>query len=294
MRILLQVPGGLKRKIIEIVAKLEKDGHTVFVSGENCYGACDLREGEVKLLKVDKIIHYGHTRFMKSDIPVEYREIRENIDVLPILEKEWQKISEKKICLITSLQFVDNLEGVKLFLEENGKAVVIPEGRDDEKKIYPGQVLGCCSSVPKADAYLYIGSGSFHATSKELVGKSVYSLDVERGEIRIVDSSQLLKQKYAAIGLAKHANSFGILVSSRRGQFGLAVAEEIRNKLKEQGKHALMIIMDEFSPDKLMGIEVDCWINTACPRISIDNRTAFGKPIVNVDELNETGLIDKQ
>jgi 2-(3-amino-3-carboxypropyl)histidine synthase len=286
MRIMLQVPAGLKTKVTEIVKKLEKDGNTVFVSGENCYGACDLREGEAKLLGIDKIIHYGHTRFMKSDIPVEYREIRENIDVLKILEKDWEKIEEGKICLIASLQFIDNIAEVKKFLEEKGKEVIVPKEVNNEKKLYCGQVLGCYHRLEKADAYLYIGCGKFHASGKELEGKSVYALDVERGEIREVDNSLLEKQKYAAIGLAKHAKCFGILISSRRGQFGMKVAEEIKLKLEQSGKEAFLIVMDEFSSDKLLGIKVDCWVNTACPRIAIDNRTNFGQPIVNVDELN--------
>ena len=286
MRIMLQVPAGLKTKVTEIVKELEKDGNTVFVSGENCYGACDLREGEAKLLGIDKIIHYGHTRFMRSDIPVEYREIRENIDVLKILGTEWEKIKEDKICLIASLQFIDNIAEVKKFLEEKGKEVVVPEEIDNEKKLYCGQVLGCFHRLKEADAYLYIGCGKFHASGKELEGKNVYALDVEKGTIRKVDNSLLEKQKYAAIALAKHSKSFGILISSRRGQFEMKVAEEVKLKLEQIGKEAFLIVMDEFSPDKLLGVKVDCWVNTACPRIAIDNRTNFGQPIVNVDELN--------
>jgi 2-(3-amino-3-carboxypropyl)histidine synthase len=286
MKILLQVPAGLKTKALEIASQLERDGHQVFISGENVYGACDLREDDAQKLGIDKIINYGHTQFMESNIPVEYKEIRENIDILPILEKHWQTLQEEKICLLASLQFIDNVSQAKSFLEEHGKLIIIPPEQQGSQKLYPGQVLGCACSLPEADAYLYIGSGNFHATSPSLIGKAVYSLDVEHSEIRKVDSSLLEKQKYAAIALAKHAKTFGILVSTRRGQFNLPLAEKTRDSLKAKGKHAFIIVMDEFTPDKLVGIKCDCWVNTACPRIAIDNRTSFGQPIVNANELS--------
>ena len=184
MRILLQVPAGLKTKAFQFASELEAKGNVVFISCENVYGSCDLREHEARMLNVDKIIHYGHTRFMKSDIPVEYVEYREAIDVLPALEKEIGKIKEVDICLTASLQFIDNIKKVKMFLEAHGKKVVVPNQVDKEKHLYPGQVLGCFNRLPQAEAYLHIGSGNFHALGMK--GK-VYVLDVERQEIREID-----------------------------------------------------------------------------------------------------------
>lgn len=287
MRILLQVPPGMKKEATRFAECLEREGNTVFISGENIYGACDLREEDALKLNVDKIVHYGHTRFMRSEIPVEYKEVRNIVNVLPILRKGWKCIKEDEICLLTSLQFVDVLSDVKCFLERKGKKVVLPNGEDNEKKLYTGQVIGCYQNVPESEAYLYVGSGRFHALWQSFKGRAIYVLDVEKGVIEKLDTSLIMKQKYAAIGLAKQAKCFGILVSTKKGQFNLAAAEKIKSRLKESGKKAFIIVLDEFTPDKLSGFDCDCWINTACPRIATDNRNGFGKPIINIDELSD-------
>ncbi len=41
-RIALQFPEGLKRQSIPVVAALKDAGFEVIVSGDPCYGACDL------------------------------------------------------------------------------------------------------------------------------------------------------------------------------------------------------------------------------------------------------------
>ena len=41
-RVALQFPEGLKRRSVQIVASLKSDGFDVILSGDPCYGACDL------------------------------------------------------------------------------------------------------------------------------------------------------------------------------------------------------------------------------------------------------------
>ena len=67
MRIILQFPEGLKTKAMEEAAKLEAEGHEVFVACAPCYGACDLCLDEARHVKAEKLIHFGHAEFMKID-----------------------------------------------------------------------------------------------------------------------------------------------------------------------------------------------------------------------------------
>lgn len=282
MKKILQVPDGLKRKALKIADEI-KD---VLIDCESCYGACDLAINEAKILGCDKIIHYGHSKLIESDIPVEYIEIREDFDPTPVLEKN--EIKEKRIGLISTLQFLDSLEKAKKFLEKKGKTVKIGKGR-----FSPGQILGCDISSAKSienqvDAFLFIGSGKFHPLGLALqTEKTVYLLDVEKNELINLNEfkQKFLKQKYAAIVLAKDANRLGILISVKPGQLNLKLAEKIKKKLEEKGKKAYILIFNEIKPEKLEGLELDCYINTACPRIAIENRTDFKKPILNPDEI---------
>jgi len=281
---ILQVPDGLKRKTLEIADELGD----VLIDCESCFGACDLAIQKAKVLGCDKIIHYGHSKLIDSDIPVEYVELRQDYDPVPVLEKDLDKIKEEKIGLISTLQFLDSLEKAKKFLEEKGKIVKIGKG-----KFYPGQILGCditsAMTIEKdVEAFLYIGSGKFHPLGTALkTEKPVYVLDVEKNEISDLKElkEKFLKQKYAAIALAKDAKKFGILVSVKPGQLNLELAKEIKNNLEGKGKKAYILIFNEIKPEKLEGLKLDCYINTACPRITIENRTEFKKPILNPYEL---------
>lgn len=278
---LLQVPDGLKRKAL----KLADEIGDVIIDCESCYGACDLAINEAKVLGCEKIIHFGHSKLVESDVPVEYREIREKV-TLPL---EKLKIKEKRIGLVSTLQFINSLDAVKEFLEKSRKKVVIGKWKG-----YPGQILGCDVSAAKnieneVDAFLFIGTGQFHPLGLALqTEKPVYFWNLEKKTME--DLSELkqkfLKQRYAAIALAKDAKTFGILVSTKPGQLKLELAKSMKKKLEQKGKRAYILAFNEIKPEKLEGFDLDCYINTACPRISIDNRTDFKKPILNSDEVD--------
>ena len=287
-RIFLQVPEGLKRRVFEIADELGED---VVISGETCFGACDIKPDEAKRAGCEKIVHYGHTKFLESDIPIEYKEIREKIDVIPILEDNLEMIKEfDNIGVVTTLQFLDVLKDVKKFLEDNGKKMVLGKG---QKAVYEGQVLGCdpyagVSIKNDVDCFIYIGSGKFHPLGLLLkTEKPVFSLDIERNEMKSIDDfkDKFLRQKYVAVEMVKDAKRFGILVSSKPGQMNIELAEKIKDELRAEGKKAWILMFDEVKPEKLEFLELDAYVNTACPRIAIEDRAAFKKPIVNPDEL---------
>lgn len=285
----MQTPEGLKTKILEIAAKLEKEGKEVLISCEPCYGACDIRDSEAQRLECKKIIHIGHNKMVESATPVDYLEHRSNVDILP-LKKEFKKIDRyKRIGLVTSLQFLDCLNDVKDFLEDAGKKVEIGKSR----KLYPGQILGCDVSAAKTienkiDCFLFIGSGKFHALGAVLkTEKPVFILDVERKKIDTIDIDKFSRQSIVAKELAKDAKTFGILISTKPGQLNLGLAEKIKNEIENRGRKAFLLVFDEIKPEKLEGLDLDCYINTACPRITIEDRTAFKKPLLDWREWKE-------
>ncbi len=294
MKVLLEAPEGFKRKILEIAEQIEKEGNEVIISGESFYGSCDLREHEAVALKCDKIIHIGHNQFMKSEFPVEYREFKVDISVLPILESNFSKIEKfKSIGLLSSVQFIDSLPKIKALLEERGKNVFIGKGRNDGRVLYDGQILGCdltpaLAVKDKVDCFIFVGSGKFHALGADLkTDKPIFILDVEKKEVKLMENQKFLRQRYAAIALAKDAKTFGVLVSTKRGQMNAKGAELIKKRLELKGKKAFIIAFDEIKPEKLEGLGLDCLINTACPRIAVEDRTSFKQPILNLDELEE-------
>ncbi|MBN2202950.1 MAG: diphthamide biosynthesis enzyme Dph2 [Candidatus Aenigmarchaeota archaeon] len=278
---ILQIPDGLKNKALELA-----DKHDAIIYCESCYGACDICDSEAKALGCDEIIHYGHSKFMESEIPVEYVEMRQEYDPRPVLQKDFEKIEGDIIGLVSAVQYLGSLEKAREFLENNGKKALIGKGNYNN-----GQILGCEVSAAKSieevvDSFLYIGSGKFHPLGLAIkTKKPVFVLDVEGGKIEELDKTLFEKQKYAAIALSKDAKKFGILVSTKPGQKNIELAKKIKKELEEKGKKAYILVFNEIRPEKLLGISLDCYINTACPRVAIENRAEFKKPILNPDEM---------
>ncbi len=293
MRILLQFPEGLRMKALKLAEKLEKKGNEVFIFLEPCYGACDIPVEEAKMLHCDKIIHYGHTKFFDTTIPVEYVEIREDIRLDENITAELEKIREKNIGLLASLQFLNLMKEIEKFLKERGKIVFIGSGKKDGKALYSGQILGCDYSqameIEKhVDCFLLISSGNFHAKGLVLkTKKNVYLLDVEKKEIKKVSADDFLKQKLIAQELAKDANKFGIIISTKIGQFRAEIAKKIKDILEKHGKKAFILIVDEIKPEKFEYLGIECLINTGCPRVAIEERSLYKIPILNWDEFLE-------
>ena len=289
-KVFVQFPEGLKLKIQEIAKELEKEGFKVILCLEKTYGACDLRDEEAKRLKCDAILHIGHSNFgVKSELPVIYWDYFFDINPLPILEKEFEKINNyKRIGLVTSLQFVKSLEKVKEFLGKRGKEVFVSKSLK-----YEGQILGCNLSAAKniedkVDCFLCISAGKFYPLGLALeTSKKVFNLDLEKNEIYSMNKLKYKLQKIIEWNKLQFENAkkIGILVSWKKGQINENIFE-IKKRLEKRGKEVFILAMDEITPEKLEGLKVDFLINCACPRIGIDDLNKFKIPLINFSEIN--------
>jgi 2-(3-amino-3-carboxypropyl)histidine synthase len=66
----------------------------------------------------------------------------------------------------------------------------------------------------------------------------------------------------------------------------MKLAREIKDNLEKEGKEALLILMENISPDLLLPfLDLDAFIVTACPRIAIDDSQMYKKPLLTPQEL---------
>lgn len=292
MRILLQFPEGLKEKALQVSKDLEKEGHAVFVSSAACYGGCDLAIEEAKACRADRIIHYGHSKFIrgKEPIPVEYKEYR--IDApLDVLSKTIPLLKDfNRIGIVTTVQHVHQIVEIRKFFEREGKEVLIGKGK---KTAYAGQVLGCDVLAAKTiekdvDCILYFGGGNFHPIGIE-VEKPILLANPFSGEVRWVSDEieKVRKRRKGMLIKAAEGNVFGILVSTKIGQFNLDGAERAKKAIEEKGKRAVILVSNAVNGDGLKDFNFfDAYINTACPRIEEDYKL-LGGPVVNIVDLGK-------
>jgi len=295
-RVGLQLPEGLKTVAPALAAEISSaTGVDVILSGNSCYGACDLDEKLEGL--VDILFHFGHTDSFssKTRTPVVPRggemqekvifvELRSTVDVKPVVERAAAELTGDCVGLVATVQHVHALAEAKDVLARAGKDAVIGTGADTVK--YDGQVLGCDFSsarVPCAEI-LFIGSGSFHPKGIALyTGKRIIAADPFTRTINVFEPEELRKKRHIAIGRALDAKSVGILISTKSGQMSLNAAIALQRKAVANGLDAYLIALDEITEDRLLGFNVDVFVNTACPRVAEDF-VQFKKPVLAINE----------
>lgn len=287
-RVFVQYPEGIKLKIQNIAKDIEKGGYEVVICTEPCFGACDIRDFEAARLGCDTILHIGHEDYgAESDLPIVFWEYFIPSNPVPILEKEFSKIEQfEKIGLVTSIQFVDTIEKVREFLESRGKKVFAHKALQ-----HAGQILGCHLEAalkiePDVDCFLCISAGKFYGLGLVMkTEKPMLCLDLERNEIFDLKEFKRKVQKIIAWNKSQleDAERVAILVSWKRGQSKLPF--EVKRRLEEKGKDVYILSMDEITPEKLMGLDIDAAVNLACPRIGIDDLERYKIPVLNLENI---------
>lgn len=297
-RIILQLPEGLKPKKDDIIGFLKKNVDVeIILLADPCFGACDIPFFENNNLKIDMILQIGHSEIKnlkKGEIPVFFVNARSDIDITKGFKKAIKHLKGEKIGLLSTSQHVHKLKDIKKILEEENYKTFISKG--DKRIKYDGQILGCNFSAAKkisdkVDCFFYVGSGNFHPIGLMLsTDKPVICFDPYIRKTRIKELKELkemiLRQRYGAIARSKDAKNFGILIGIKTGQQRVDIAYDIKKKIELKDKKAVIIALNYFSQENLMGFrDIDCYVSTGCPRIAIDDYMRYKTPILTPVEL---------
>ena len=289
-KVLVQLAEGIKQNAPEISEWIEDLGIEVIFSGETCWGGCSVAVQEAEALGVDLIVHFGHAEFIKVDFPILYMEVRDELDLTPLLEKSLKDLEKyQKLGLSYSIQHRHDIENIERFYEDKGKKITLSKKRGTNA--YEGHITGCDYRGLKeiqeeVDAFVIIGN-QFHSMGAVLaVEKPVILIDVYNDSVREMEGirDKIIKQRAFSIEKLKEAKNVGIIIEIKLGQkFGSP--KYLLEKLKEKGKTAIVITMNEVTPDKLMNFyDIDCFIELACPRIAVDDFAKYSKPILTFKE----------
>ncbi len=294
MRILLQFPEGLKQRALGYAKELERQGNEVFISASPTFGACDLALDEAKSIKADKLVHFGHAEFMRADFNVEYVEYRMDAS-LDAIEKSMGELAPyRRIGIVTTVQHVHQLEEIKKIYEAHGKEVAI--GKPYGFARHSGQILGCDVGSAAAinnsvDCFVYFGGGLFHplgavyATTKPFLAVDPFAgkwlwLDGYREKRRKEEKRMLVR--------ASDAMRFGVLVSTKNGQHNMNLAKMLKARIEKDGFEAAILVSNTFDFDALNNMmEIDAFVNTACPRIATEDFERLRKPLLSANLLME-------
>jgi len=292
--VVIQAPDGLKAELKGLYDALAAAGASPVISADPCYGGCDLALPEASLLGADLIVHIGHAKFddAQGRVPVLYVEARHLPGIGGLAEKAASYLRErgvKRIGLLTSVQHRARLGELRGALEGEGLEVAVEEATG-------GLVLGCRADAARSveervDAFLYLGGGDFHALGAAMaVEKEVYIADPYRNEVREIGElkKRTLAKRWWAIAEAAKAKKFGVFMVAKSGQFQRAAAERLRERLESKGRAAYMLVADEINWEMLAPFGfIEAFIVTGCPRIALDNRDSFKRPLLNEEDAGE-------
>jgi 2-(3-amino-3-carboxypropyl)histidine synthase len=290
-RIVLNAPDGLLIKTKELALEIEKKfGIDTITILNPCYGVCDIVDEEAKKLQADIAFHIGHgiseRKIGKRTVLIDaFDEIKFNKalkNALPTL------IRCKKIGLVTISQHLHKIENVKKVLERNRVKVFIGKGRG---RLTDGQVFGCDFSTAysirhKVTAFVFLGQSKFHCLGVTLAtNKPCFMLDPYYNELVNIseDVPKIKKKSILTILRAKEASNFGIIIGLKEGQMKINKALKIKKNLERHDKKVALLALHEITDERIIQLhEIEAFIQTACPRISIEQ--VFQKPVLSIPQ----------
>ncbi|KAI1640879.1 diphthamide biosynthesis protein 1 [Biscogniauxia mediterranea] len=290
-RVALQMPEGLllfATTISDILCQF-CPGIETLIMGDVTYGACCIDDYTARALGCDLLVHYAHSCLIPVDvtkIKVLYVFVDISIDTSHLLASlERNFAPPKTLAIVGTIQFNATIHGVRPTLEKAGFKVIIPQIAPLSK----GEILGCTSprlpDSENVDLILYLGDGRFHLESIMIHNPAIpayrydpYSRKLTR---ETYGHEEMQTVRRDAITTAKRARKWGLILGSLGRQGNPHTMRLIEDKLKHMGIPWVNLLLSEIFPGKLaMMSDVECWVQVACPRLSIDWGYAFPRPLL--------------
>ncbi|KAG1755947.1 putative diphthamide synthesis protein-domain-containing protein [Suillus lakei] len=178
------------------------------------------------------------------------------------------------------------------------------------KPLSPGEILGCTAPLlGDVDALIYLGDGRFHLESIMIANPSVpafrydpYSKKITRElynheEMRTIRDDAVQKARKSITAFSQTSDSHGVVAPTdknpiwgiilgtlgRQGSFKQMQAITHQLSTSKTDIPYIPILLSELSPAKLALFNpyISTFIQTACPRLSIDWGYAFDRPLLS-------------
>jgi 2-(3-amino-3-carboxypropyl)histidine synthase len=291
----LQFPDGLRDYATAIGEVVQREtGALPVLSADPCYGACDLCDDEMAKLGIKVMIHFGHSPMpsVKTDFGVQvyYVPAHSVHPIEQVVAEACRQMKGPRIGVTTTAQHVHKLDVAERIIREHGFEPVTMLG--DKRTALRGQLLGCnviAAVKCDVDEFIFIGSDDFHPLALALeTEKRITAADPYTNTVRTLSEAKgrILKQRWAAIGRAKEAKSFGIVVSTKAGQMRFNLAKKVLDQLQAHGKQGFVIQNKQISPETLLYFRhLDAFVGVACPRVPIDDQMRYKQPFLTPQEL---------
>lgn len=291
-RVALQFPEGLLLFATAIADLLEAEtGAEMVILGDVTYGACCVDDYSATALGCDFLVHYGHSCLISiKDCAITnmmYVFVEIDIDVQHFVDTVQRLVSRsERVACIATIQFVSSMRAALTQLDAYfDVAPVVPQ----VKPLSSGELLGCTSPTitdPDITTVIYVGDGRFHLESFLIANPQICALQYDPYKKvmskEAYNHAEMHSLRKAAIDAGRRATSVALVMGTLGRQGNPRVVDRIVSLCERRGVQVTVFLMSEVFPSKMEQIaDVDCYIQVACPRLSIDWGYAFPKPLLS-------------
>lgn len=251
--------------------------------------ARDGHEVPTRLTLVSTIQFVAALQKLKEDLTLEHRE--------PSMSAS---VNDTGTPVIQS----DDTQAVRRFRPWSGRYdAVIPRS----KPLSPGEILGCTApSLSDVDALVYLGDGRFHLESIMIANPTVPAFRYDpyfkkltrehysHDEMRDVRDQAVRNARQSTLAFSSDMNEtessldipiWGVILGTLGRQGSFKQLQAIKHQLTSSTVPIphVPILLSELSPAKLALFEphISTFVQTSCPRLSIDWGYAFVRPLLS-------------
>lgn len=280
---LIEAPPGFKWLAIEIAKKTGAK-----ISGRPVWGSCDVRITDAAALGAKRIFHIGHgvppnivyllgknlgAKISKIDTDLYLMKAEVDVYFIPAYYRPPPSLPRPQ-------------EPGKIYYPLPYRKIAEKIGENTGYPLAREPITGCwVGESPGAVAYV-VATGLFYPLTLKLFypDARIYQIDPFRGEIRDVEQDYMTVMKRKARAHLVTPNKIAAILSTKPGQRQDDKAAE----LAAQGY--VVVVLDEASPEYIDDLGFDLVINTACPRIGIDDLDRIKTPVLNYHEFKRRVL----
>ncbi|MCC6021080.1 MAG: diphthamide synthesis protein [Thermoproteaceae archaeon] len=279
---IIEAPPGFKWLAVEIARRTGAS-----VSGRPVWGACDVRLDSA----FRRVFHVGH-----SVPPNVAHLLQKNLGgALKMLETDVYKLEAGAF----EVYFVPvyyrppprlpKIEGPgKIYFPLPYRRIAEALREETGLPLARDPITGCWVGEPPEGGTAYVvASGRFHPLTLKLFypEASVYQVDPFRGAVESIAGEFARLMKLRARALLATPRRIAVLVSTKPGQRQGDKAAELA------ARGAIVVVMDDALPEYIDDMSFELVVNTACPRIGIDDADRIATPVLNYFEF-KLGAVD--
>lgn len=232
--------------------------------------------------------------FLKAHFGIDFEVPK---DFVEKLHEIYDNGKTKNLAVFSSVQFRPNIEEVQELLKKEG---FTSETSQPFRTSIMGQMLGCDSykdslklNLDEIDGFIYVGDGYFHPNALLLAQefeeeiKPVILMNVVQQIVEVIDKDHIakyLRKRKGRLLKFQVSETIGVFVSTKWGQEYKDSALKLEAMYPD--KKFYFFIGDNFLEQEMENFpQIECWVNSACPRIGQDDIMRHTKPVVNIKDI---------